>query len=677
MLRITLLAAASLLAVAGTAHADGKPAYGTYGFDTAGMDASVRPGNDYYAHANGTWAKNTAIPADRSNYGMFTVLDDLSRERVRAIIEEMAAGTSTDADARKIGTLYATFMDEAAIEKAGLAPVKPMLDRIAAATTPADIAALMGRMTVLSSNNPFPFYVAQDEKKPEDYIATFVQYGLGLPDRDYYLEDNPAFKEAREKYKAHIARMLAFTGVSAGDAATKAAAIYALEESMARAHWSQIESRDRNKTYNKWTLADFQAKAPGVDWPTYMKAVGLDKANAYIVSQPSAFTGMAAVLAKTPLPVVKDYLTYHYLSGSADFLPKAVVEEDFDFNGRVLSGTPELKPRWKRGGDFVEMAMGEAVGRIYVQRHFPPEAKAAADKLVKNILLAYEKRIDGLAWMSPETKKRAHAKLAKFTPKIGYPDKWRDYAKLEVVAGDALGNAERAATFEHNRNIAKLGQPIDRGEWFMTPYTINAYYNPQMNEIVFPAAILQPPFFDPNADDAVNYGGIGAVIGHEISHGFDDQGAKSDGDGLLTDWWTPEDKAKFEALGDKLSAQYDAYCPFDKACVKGKLTLGENIGDLGGLTVAHEAYLLSLGGKPSPVIDGKSGDQRFFEGWAQVWRRNYREPELRKRLVTDPHSPSQYRTNGIVRNMDQWYAAYGIKPGDALYLKPEDRVKIW
>ena len=667
------------LSLAGPVLAEtGKPTYGTYGFDAAGMDASVKPGNDFYNYANGAWLKNTPIPDDKSNYGMFTVLADQAEAQIRAIVEELGASRAAPGtEAWKIGTLYADFMNEAGIEKAGLAPAKPELDRIKAISTPAQLAQAFARMATLSAKQPFGVYIGQDRKAPDVYVPYLGQGGLGLPDRDYYLVDNPNFVETRAQYKQHIANMFKLTGVSEADAKAKAEAIYAIEEAMAKVHWSRSDSRDRDKTYNKRTLAQLQAEAPGFDWSAYFTALRLNTQPAFLISQPSAFTGMAQIVAATPLETWKDYLTFRYLSAYAGLLPKAFVEEEFNFSGRTLSGTPALKARWKRGVELVEAAMGEAVGKIYVERHFPPESKAAADKLVKNVILAYGQQIDSLDWMTPETKAKARDKLAKFNPKIGYPAKWRDYTNYEVKAGDLLGNAQRASEFEFWREVNKLGKPVDRDEWFMTPQTVNAYYYSTNNEIVFPAAIPQAPFFDPNADDAINYGGIGAVIGHELGHGFDDQGSKVNGDGMEINWWTEQDRSRFDTLGLGLSAQYEQYCPFPGECVKGKLTLGENLGDLGGLSVAHAAYKLSLGGKDAPVIDGTTGDQRFYLGWAQVWRRAYREAELRRRLVTDPHSPSEYRTNGIVRNMDAWYKAFDVKPGDALYLEPKDRIRVW
>jgi putative endopeptidase len=672
-----LAAAAALVVFSGIpAYAeDAKPAIGRFGFDTAGMDRSLRAGDDFYRYANGSWLRTTEIPADKSNYGMFTLLDDVSRERTRAIIEAAAAAKApTGSEAQKVGDYFAAFMDEAAIEAKGLAPLQPLLDRIDQANSVQDLAVLFGELQQLQVNQPFAMFINQDAKAPDVYIPYWFQAGLGLPDRDYYLVDNPKFAEARDKYKAHIASMLTLAGVA--DVATKAGAIYALEHQMAEVQWNQVDSRDADKTYNVWTAAEFAGKAPGFDWLAFFKAAGLGDVGRFVVSQPSAFTGMAKLFADVPAATWRDYAKLRLLKDSAAFLPKAFVDENFAFNGKVLTGTPQLEERWKRGVNQVTAALGEAVGRLYVERHFPPASKAAADELVANVIAAMDARLGQLEWMSPATRTKAREKLASFTPKIGYPDRWRDYSALTIKPGAALANAEAATRFEYQRNLAKLGQPIDRSEWFMTPMTVNAYANPTMNEIVFPASILQPPFFDANADPAVNYGGIGAVIGHEITHHFDDQGRKFDKTGALADWWTEEDVKRFKTYTDRLVAQYNLYEPLPGQKVNGELTLGENIADLAGMTIAYDAYKRSLGGKPAPVIDGTTGDQRFYMGWAQVWRRKYRDENLQQRLVTDPHSPSEYRTT-VVRNLDPWYDAFDVKPGDKLYLDAKDRVRIW
>jgi len=675
MIMRPILLAVSLLAVATAQLAAAAPQYGSFGFDTAGMDKSVKPGDDFWAYANGTWNKFTEIPADRSGWGGFQILDELSRTRTRGIIEDAAkAGASGDADAVRVGTYYATYMDEATIEAMGTAAIKPALDRIAAIKTRADLARALGDDARIGVSGPFGVGVEQDPKDPEHYMAGMGQSGLGLPDRDYYLVDTPKFADTRAKYVAHIAKMFGLAGMSDTDARAKA--VFALEKDIAEVHWTQVENRDPVKTYNLRTPATLAAEAPGVDWPVFLGAAGMAKESRLDIGQPTAFTGMAKLVADRPLGVWKDYLALRVLKARAGVLPKAFVDENFAFNGTVLSGQPQNQPRWKRGVSAVNGAMGEAVGKLYVAKYFTPEAKAKIDALVHNLLASMGQRIDDVSWMSPVTKTEARKKLATFNPKLGYPSKWRDYSKLTVVAGDAVGNADRAAAFEYDRDLAKLGGPLDRTEWGMTPMEINAYYNPPMNEIVFPAAIMQPPFFDPAADPAVNYGGIGVVIGHEISHGFDDQGRQYDAKGALRDWWTSADATAFTARANKLIAQYDAYEPLPGSHIKGALTLGENIADLSGIRIAYEAYRLSLHGKPAPVIDGLTGDQRFFLGYAQVWRGKRRDAAVLSQLTSNPHSPEKERVYEV-RNFDPWYAAFGVVPGDKLYLKPEDRVRIW
>jgi putative endopeptidase len=652
-----------------TPSSDG-PTMGGFGFDTAGMDKSVDPGTDFYAYADGAWAKNTAIPADRSNYGMFTMLDDLSQQRTREIIEAAALQPGN-----KIGDLFSSFMDETAAEAKGIAPIKPWIAKIKAMKTKADIARTMGDLAHDGNFvGPFFGFAKQDDKHPDQYIVSMVQAGLGLPDRDYYLKNDDSLVKARTAYTAYLAKLLTLAGEP--NASARAAAVAKLEGDIATVHWNRIESRDSTKTYNKWQKAEFGTKAPGFDWASYMTALGVGNQQAVLISQPSAYTGSAKIMANAPLPLIKDYLLLQTLNGAAPFLSKAFVDAEFDFNSKTLNGIPENQPRWKRGVALVKGSMGEALGQQYVAKYFPPQAKAEADKLVKNVIAAMDVRLGALEWMAPETKAKAREKLAAFTPKIGFPDKWRDYSSLKIGRSDLMANVIAANRFEFDRNLAKLGKPIDRSEWFMTPMEINAYANPPMNEVVFPAAILQPPFFDPKADPAINYGGIGAVIGHEISHHFDDQGRKYDKTGALTDWWTAEDVKRFEALTSELVKQYDAYEPLKGQHVQGGLTLGENIADLAGLTVAYQAYRLSLGGKEAPVIDGMTGDQRFYLGWAQIWRRNYREANLRQRLLTDPHSPSVQRT-WVVRNLDPWYGAFGAKTGAAMYMDPAKRVRIW
>jgi putative endopeptidase len=657
-----------------------KAQIGTWGFDTAGMDRAASPGQGFYQYANGAWQRATVIPPDKSNYGMFGALADLSEERTRKIIEEATNQPDASGEARQVGDFYKSFMNEAAVEAAGIAPLRAELDAIAAIKNVDGLVARLAADARALAGGPFVATVAQDARRPETHAAHLAQGGLGLPDRDMYDAKNAQFASQREGYKKYAAAMLGLAG--AKNAEPRALAVYALEEKMAAAHWTRVQNRDPQKTYNKMKVAELQKLAPEVPWPAFLGGVGFGSQPEVIVLQPTAVTGMAKLVRGQPLAVWKDYLTLRLLTEAAPLLSKAFADAHFDFYGKALTGTPQQRERWKRGVDQTTGALGEAVAKLYVARHFTPDTKARADDLVRNVLAAMGRRLDGLAWMGPETKAKAKEKLSTYNPKIGYPRKWRDYSALKVVAGDPVGNDRRAGRFEYDRLLAKLGQPVDRDEWNMVPMTVNAYYSALRNEIVFPAAILQPPFFDPNADDAVNYGGIGAVIGHEVSHGFDDKGSQYDATGTLKNWWTKDDEAKFKAGADRLVAQYERYCPFAAAdgkpaqCVNGKLTLGENIADLAGLTVAYDAYKLSLGGREAPVLDGLTGDQRFFLGWAQVWRRLYREKELSNRLVTDPHSPSEYRV-AVVRNLDAWYAAFNVKPGEALFLAPEERVKIW
>jgi len=647
----------------------GQPTYGTFGFDTAGMDKSVKPGDNFYDYASGTWQKTTEIPADRSSYGMFHKLQDLSLERTRGILE--AAEKQPDS---KIGMFYASFMDEAAANAKGATPVKPWIADIKAAKDKAAIGAEMAKLSRLGVTMPFGTGVGQDDKDPDTYIAQFGQDGLGLPNRDYYIKNDAALVKNRTAYVGYITKLLTLAGEP--NAATRAQAIMAFETEIAKIHWAPEDTRDADKTYNKWARADFDAKAPGFPWGTFLGGLGYGTQKNFLVAEPTALSGEAKLFGDTPIAVLKDYMIVRTLDDYARYLSKDFVDTQFAFHGTELSGTPQNQPRWKRGVSLVSGGMGEEIGKVYVAQYFPPEAKAAADALVHNIITAMSARIKNLAWMAPETKQKALEKLAAFTPKIGYPDKWRDYSTLVIKPGDLVGNVERANEFEYQRGLNKLGKPIDRGEWGMTPMTINAYANFAMNEIVFPAAILQPPFFDPKADPAVNYGGIGVVIGHEISHHFDDQGRKYDLHGKLTDWWTPQDVTRFTAMTDKLVAQYDAYEPLPGLHVNGKLTLGENMADLAGLAISHDAYELSLGGKPAPVIDGFTADQRFYLGYAQVWRTKYREPTLRRQVLTDPHSPGEQRTDEV-RNKDLWYKAFDVKPGDKLYLTPDQRVNVW
>ncbi len=664
------LAAVSLsaLTLASAAQAEAaKPTYGNFGFDAAGMDKSVKPGDDFYGYANGTWAKNTAIPEDRSNYGMFTALDDLSKQRTREILEAVK-----DDSGSRPGRAYASYLDQASVEAKGLAPIQPWLAQVKAVDK-AGYPALVLKAQQAGIRTLFPNYVGQDDKNPDVYILNMMQGGIGMPDRDYYLLDTEKMAKTRAAYVKHLENMLTLAGEA--NAAARAKAVFDFETEIAKVHWTRIESRDADKTYNKLTMAQLQADASGFDF-TPLATFNGKVASELLVAQPSAVTATAKAAAAAPIGVLRDQLIVRSLEAYSNYLPDSVADLNFAFYGTELSGTPKRQERWKRGVDFTVGAVADDVSQIYVERYFPPETKAAVDQLVKNVIGAMGSRIEGLSWMTPETKAKAKTKLASFTTKIGYPDRWMDYSTLEMKSDDLFGNAWRSNYYDWAYNRGKLGQPVRRWEWLMTPMTINAYANPTMNEIVFPAAILQPPFFDPKADAAVNYGGIGAVIGHEISHHFDDQGSKYDASGKLTTWWSEEDVANFKALTDRLVKQYDAYEPMPGEHVKGELTLGENIGDLAGLAVAYDAWKASLGGKPAPVIDGMTGDQRFFLGWAQVWRRNMREATARQRLLTDPHAPDQYRVD-IVRNFDQWYKAFQPAQDGKLVLQPEDRVKIW
>jgi putative endopeptidase len=646
-----------------------KAQIGEFGLDVAGMDRSVEPGDEFYDFASGTWEKTTPIPEDRSAFGMFHVLDDLSTLRTREILEEQAKMPGS-----KIGDFYASFMEREAIEADGFRPLTPLLQTIRTAPNKAALAKVMGDLSRVGIGAPYGNYVDTDDKDPNSSIFQLTQGGLGLPDRDYYLSKDPGLAAKRTAYQNYLVQLLKLAGEPNAEA--RAGAVMAFETSIARAHWTPVESRDATKTYNKWQRGAFARSAPGLDWNAYLVAMGVGSEANFLVRQPSAIAGTAKAVSRAPLPVLKDYLALQTLDAFAPYLSSRFVDARFAFRGTVLSGTPKNRELWKRASTLVTNSMGEDIGKIYVERYFPPEAKAEMDQLVKNVIGAMDRRIQGLSWMAPETKVRARAKLAAFTPKIGYPDQWRDYSTLEIRRGDLVGNVMRANAFEHQRQVSKLGRPVDRGEWGMYPMTINAYANFNWNEIVFPAAILQPPFFDPNADPALNYGGIGAVIGHEISHHFDDQGSKYDETGALKDWWTPGDVERFTALTKQLVSQYDKYEALPGKFVNGNLTLGENIGDLAGLSIAYDAYKASLGGKEAPIIGGLTGDQRFYLGWAQVWRQKMRDPTLEQLLLTDPHSPTRYRTL-VVRNLDPWYGAFDVKPGDKLYLAPEQRVRIW
>ncbi|MCI0572974.1 MAG: peptidase M13 [Myxococcaceae bacterium] len=649
----------------------------TPGFDTRAIDASIRPQDDFYRYVNGTWLKSTPIPADRERYGTFIELADKSEAALRDIIEEAATNPrrKQGTDAQKVGDLYLSFMDTARIQALGLKPVRADLKRIAALKDRKQLPELFAALLKMGVAPPFVASVSQDAKKADQYVVYVNQAGLGLPDRDYYFKPEARFEEVRAAYLTYVETLLRLGGEEQPKEA--AAAILALETKLAEKHWDRVKNRDREATYNKKTVAELAQLTPGFDWARFVAAAGMQKSPGVVVRQPDYLQAMDTVLAQTPLPVLRQYLTFKVLDTVAPNLSPPFEEAHFAFRGKTLQGLQENRPRWKRGVAAVDGALGEVVGRLYVERHFSPESKKRMKELVDNLRVAFRQGIEQLEWMSPETKVQAQAKLAKFNVKIGYPDKWRDYSALDIRRGDLMGNLRRATAFELQRNVAKLGKPIDRTEWGMTPQRVNAYYSSTMNEIVFPAAILQPPFFDPQADDAVNYGAIGGVIGHEISHGFDDQGSRSDGDGNLRDWWTAEDKAAFQKRTGMLADQYSAFSPLSGMSVNGKLTLGENIGDLSGLTVAYKAYKVSLGGKEAPVMEGFTGDQRFFFGWAQIWRGLYRDDALRQLLLTNPHSPGEYRVNGVVRNMPEFHHAFGVKETDGAWLPADKRVKLW
>ena len=674
-------AAADDAAQAPVTRATAKAQLGSFGFDAAGMDRSVAAGDNFFDFANGEWVKRTEIPADRSSQGSFNVIAEKTLADTRAIMEESAK--ASDGEARKIGDYYAAFMDEAAIEARGAAPVQPELQAIAAIADKQALAKALGGtlradVDLLNATNfytphLFGVWVSADLLQPERNAPYLVQGGLGMPDRDFYLQDG-RMADLRKAYEGYVAKLLELSGDT--DAAAKAARIVALETRIARAHATQEQTNDVEKGANAWKQADLGTKAPGLDWAAFLEGAGLSAQQDFIVWQPSAVAGISQLVGAEPLATWKEYLAFHALDEAAPYLPKAFADAHFAFHGTALSGTPQQSERWKRAVADTNSAVGEAVGKIYVERHFDPATKARADEMAKNIIAAFAKRIDALEWMSPETKAHAQAKVAGLKVGMGYPAKWRDYSALEVKRDDALGNAQRASLFEYQRNLAKLGQPVNHDEWAMLPQTINAMNVPLENRLVFPAAILQPPFFDGAADDAINYGAIGAVIGHEISHGFDNAGALFDETGKLHNWWTANDLKQFNAAGDALAAQFSSYEPFPGVHVNGRLTLGENIADVAGLATAHDAYRMSLQGKQEQTLEGFTPDQRFFLGFAQAWRSKAREQALRNSLLTNVHAPGQFRSL-TVRNLDAWYPAFEVKEGQKLYLAPDKRVKVW
>ncbi|MEI6243414.1 MAG: M13-type metalloendopeptidase [Acidobacteriota bacterium] len=647
------------------------------GIEVANLDKTVRAQDDFYKHVNGVWLTKTEIPAEKPGYGAFDELADGAEKNVHDLIEAAAKDPNRPAGAvaQQVGDLFASFMNEAKAEQLGVTAIRTHLDEIAAIKTLADVARVSGGLSAINIGGPSNQFIEPDAKNPSANIVTFVQAGTSLPEREYYLSKDAKYVEIRAKYVEYLTKILGLVGRPT--AAADAKAILAFETEMARVQWTPAESRDAIKTYNKVAVAKFNAEYPGFDWATWMKVQGLDKAPDAVVAQPSFMKGISALAAKTPVDTWKAWLSAQVVISEARLLSKAFVDANFEFFAKTLNGQQAQRPRWKRGVTLVNGSLGEAVGKLYVDKYFPPEAKARMETMIANLLEAYKQSITSLDWMTPETKKEALAKLAKFTTKIGYPDKFRSYAGLVIKTDDLVGNAERANRFENDFQIAKLGKPVDRGLWLMTPQEVNAYYNPVQNEIVFPAAILQPPFFNFKADDAVNYGGIGAVIGHEIGHGFDDQGRHYDGDGKLRDWWTKADATEFDKRAKMLTAQFNAFEPLPGLHVNGQLTLGENIGDLGGLSIAFKAYKIALAGKPSTTIDGFTGEQRVFMGWTQAWREKFRDEFLRVIVTSNEHAPSMYRGGNPLTNIDAFYDAFGVKAGDKMFRKPEERVRIW
>ena len=652
---------------------------GTWGFDLSGRDTAVAPAKDFFQYANGTYEKTTAIPADRVSYGAFDALNELSQARLHSLLNKTAATAGAPGaqgkggEQAKVGALYGSFMDETKVNALGAKPMAADLAAIKAQKTLADVARTMGKSQRVFGGSVFGASVQVDAKDPDHYAVYLNQAGLNLPDRDYYLEKS--FAEKKAKYETYVAQMLKLEGWP--NPAANAKAIVTLETEIAKVSWTKEEQRDDNKMYNAYETAKLSGLAPGFDWTAFMGGAGLGKVTQVVAQENTAFPKLAAIYAKTPIATLKAWQAFSLADQAGPYLSQAFIDTRFAFRGTVLNGQPTQRPRWKRGVQLVDGQIGEALGKVYVDAYFPAQSKAKMVALVDDLRTAMKGRIERLDWMSAPTKAKALEKLAAFTVKIGYPDKWRDYSGLVIKPDDLYGNVNRASTFDWDFRVGRLGGPVDRSEWGMTPPTINAYYNPTGNEIVFPAAILQPPFFDPDGDMAINYGAIGGTIGHEMTHGFDDSGRRYDGTGKLTDWWTAEDAAKFEVQAKKLGAQYAGFEVLPGAKINGELTMGENIADLGGLLLALDAYRASLHGQPAPIIDGLTGDQRVFLGWAQVWRGKTRDDALRQRLVADPHSPEKARVDVPMRNVDAFYQAFGLKPGDGMYLAPEDRVRIW
>jgi predicted metalloendopeptidase len=679
------LAAGAVSIWAGWPELRAQAVAGASGIDLEGIDHAVRPGDDFFAYANGSWYKKTEIPSDRSTYGVTAEVYDRTNERTAVLIQAAAAAKAAAGSAeRNIGDYYTAFMDEATIEKRGLAPVQPLLDRIAAIADKRELARVLGSTlradvdalnnTNFNTTNLLGLWIAQDLDDPSRYVPFLLQGGIDMPERTYYLEDSPAMEDTRAKFRAHVARVLELAHVP--EPAEKAARVYELERKIAAVHASREDSADVMKANNHWPRTSFEAKAPGLDWAEFFAAAGLGAQQEYVVWHPGAVTGIAALVAHEPLDSWRQLLTFHALEHHAGVMPAAFGEEAFAFHGTVLTGTPKRRERWKRAVDATGDALGEAVGQMYVAKYFPPADKARIEAMVQNLIAAFGRRVDRLDWMAPATREKAKAKLATLKVHVGYPDRFRDYSAVAVDPSDAYGNAERAELFEYRRNLAKLGRPIDRDEWVMTPQTVNAVNLPVMNAMNFPAGMLQPPFFDPKRPTAMDYGAVGAVIGHEISHSFDDQGALFDASGRLSNWWTPADFAHFQASAERLVRQFDAYEPLPGLHVKGKQTLSENVADVAGLSAAYDGYRLSLGGQPAPVVASLSGDQQFFLSFAQSWRLKMREPLLRLVILSDGHAPDEFRAD-TVRNLDAWYEAFAVAPGQKLFLAPAERVRVW
>lgn len=645
------------------------------GIDTQYFDTSVKAQDNFYLHVNGKWLETTEIPGEYSNYGTFTKLAKDAQVSLRTIIERSAKLAKPNADEQKLGDFYSSYMDTETINALGLKPIEPYLSQIESVTDTAQLSAVMAKLGIVGVSVPLEWYVYVNAKESSQYITYMGQGRLGLPDRDYFLKDDEKYQQFRADYKTYIAKVFSLAGKKGGE--EYANAIVELETKLAEAQWSRVERRDASKTYNLYHTSDLPKLFGGLSWEAYANATKLNDVTQIVIEQPSYVEALGNIAKATPLDTWKAYLQFLTMDGFANLLSEDFEKAKFAFRSQKLNGIQEQQPRWKRAVDASDQILGEILGKIYVAEHFKPEAKKRMKDLVSNLIKAYDISIRELDWMSEETKKRALEKLSKFKPKIGYPDEWKDYSELAIRKDDLVGNYVRYSEWYYAEMLSRLGKPIDTNEWHMTPQTVNAYYNPVMNEIVFPAAILQPPFFNLEADDAVNYGAIGAVIGHEIGHGFDDQGSKYDGDGNLKNWWTDADRKAFEERSAALVEQYNQFKPFDDANVNGQFTLGENIGDLGGLSIAFRAYQLSLQGKPSPELDGFTGEQRVFLGWSQIWRRKYREENLRKRLLTDPHSPSEYRVIGILPNVPEFYSAFDVKPEHKMYLPEEKRVKIW